>query len=237
MLHQLVRHTRPPSLGPRHLLMRGLACRWGSTLRYAAVPASDGALSHLPRRDVPRLARAAPSRQAHNTSDGAQGAAPWRLSRASPHAVGRPTGRAAVVCRSMTPAASGLRCSRLRRACRRRCRGGSLSRAASIAGAGLRGRGADDPEVQHPRVSLATPLEPVAKLLGGQAQPAFDGALGHARAVDPGRFARVQVAQGRHVLRQVLLPTAREKPLRFFRRKLAEVDRHVCRSSAQHRKR
>lgn len=47
-------------------------------------------------------------------SDGAQGAAPWCLRRASPRAVGRPTCRATVLCCSMTTAASGLRCSRLR---------------------------------------------------------------------------------------------------------------------------
>jgi hypothetical protein len=65
---------------------------------------------------------------------------------------------------------------------------------------------------------LPRPREPVAELLGGGAEPAFDGPVGQARALDGGSFAWLELAQGRHVVGHVLLAAAREGSLGFVRR-------------------
>jgi hypothetical protein len=63
-------------------------------------------------------------------------------------------------------------------------------------------------------------------VLGGAAEPTFDGAVGQALALDRGGFAWLQLAQGRHVVGQVLLAAAWERALSFLRCQLAQRYRH-----------
>ena len=71
----------------------------------------------------------------------------------------------------------------------RKSAGEAFNPASATAIRRLRGQCSDELEVHHLGARLTRPCESIAELLGGHAEPTFDGAIGQTFALNPGSFA------------------------------------------------